>query len=505
MHERDLKRCFICHQIVTNPSFIRNRPVLVSPANTNSTPTMNHKSATWTKLAASIFFCGLAASAHAQTADALLNKLVSKGILTPDEAKALSKETTTVTTTTTTTVKAEPNRWSLAGWLQNIKLSGDFRGRYDGIFENGNNYAPTSPTDPTNVNADQDRNRFRYRLRLGLTTTLTDHFEVGLRLASGDIGTVAAAGPGGGANVNAASPNGGSPFSANTTLNNDASRKFIFVDLAYAKWTPAKYFQAEIGKMNNAFWYTDMVFDPDYNPEGGQEKFNFDINDKQRVSFTSGQYVIQENFAGTGNGNNNDVYLFVNQLDWTGKWLPQLTTRFGGSIYNFKNQRDISAALETFINQNGTSAAGPGAPNFNPIIGRGEITWTLDSFPAFKGGFPITAGGEYANNPGAGSHVNEAYNLGVILGSAKDKGNWQIAYNYKNIETAAVWHGLNDDDFGFNARGGTAVRGHQVIASYHPVNPLTVNVRYMRTEQIDNPPGTQAKQDRLFFDLVWAF
>ena len=48
-------------------------------------------------------------------------------------------------------------------------------------------------------------------------------------------------------------------------------------------------------------------------------------------------------------------------------------------------------------------------------------------------------------------------------------------------------------------------RGHQVVGSYHVVDPLTINLRYMRTEKISNAPGTKAEQDRLFFDLVWAF
>jgi len=447
-----------------------------------------NQNTTWAKLALSIFVSGVAAaSAQAQTSDALLNKLVSKGILTADEAKALAKEVVVV--------KSEPSKLGVAGWVSNLKLSGDFRGRYEGIYQHSGNSGAG--------NAIEDRTRLRYRLRFGVTAALSDHFEAGLRLASGEASSALNA-----AGTGILGSIGGSPFSANTTLGNDASRKLIFVDLAYAKWTPAPLFQAEIGKMASPFWFTDMVLDPDYNPEGVQEKFGYDIiNDKNHIGITSGQYVIMENYNATGSGNNNDTYLFINQLDWAAKWTPQLSSRLAVAMYNFKNQADISPDLETFIgsSQRGTPAVGAGAESFNPIIVRGEVTFTTPGFPGFQGGFPISVGGEYANNPGAGSHVNEAYNFGLTLGSNKAKGNWQVSYNYKNIETAAVWRGLNDDDFGFNAGGGTDVRGHQIIGSYHAFDPFTINVRYMRTERINNAPGTKAEQDRLMFDLVWAF
>src|SRR5206468_2599072 len=103
----------------------------------------------------------------------------------------------------------------------------------------------------------------------------------------------------------------------------------------------------------------------------------------------------------------------------------------------------------------------------------------FESFPFYTGEFPVTLGAEFAKNPAAGADTtvapvpkyggsgNQAYNLGFQLGNAKNKGNWQIAYNYKHIGAASVWHGLNDDDFGFNGRGGTDVKGHQVKAAYH--------------------------------------
>src|SRR3954469_7234314 len=108
-----------------------------------------NQNTTWAKLAVGIFVSGMAAaSTQAQTSDALLNKLVSKGILTADEAKALARDEVVV--------KSEPNKVGLPGGVSNLKLYGDFRGRYESIFlDSGNTGAG---------NAIEDRNRFRYRL-----------------------------------------------------------------------------------------------------------------------------------------------------------------------------------------------------------------------------------------------------------------------------------------------------------------------------------------------------
>ena len=100
----------------------------------------------------------------------------------------------------------------------------------------------------------------------------------------------------------------------------------------------------------------------------------------------------------------------------------------------FANQNATSASisapaastttLESFINQNGTPAFGPGSQNFNPIVVRGEVTCNLASFPWFDGAFPITLGAEYANNPGAHSLPagDQAYNFGVTCGNSRKKG-----------------------------------------------------------------------------------
>jgi hypothetical protein len=441
---------------------------------------MTYKKSKAAKTAATALALLSGARIFGQTSDALIDKLVEKGILSVKEATALRQEADQNFN------QAYAVKSGMSDWVSAMKFNGDFRGRYDGAFQNDGNSVP-------------DRNQFRYRLRFGANVNMTDNFEVGLRLGSGQINNKLDSS---GAGILGSL--GGSPFSNNTTFNSDGSKKLLFVDLAYARWHPAEWVQLEIGKMSSALWFSDMVMDPDYNPEGAQEKFAYKLNDQHTIGFSSGQYAIQENFSSNGKGNQNDVYLFVNQLDWSAKWTPRISSRVGVGMMSFKNQRDISKDLETFLGQNGTPAIGSNSVFFNPIIARGEFTYAFEKVPGFHGEFPVSVGAEYANNPGARKD-NQGYNAGVTLGSNKLKGNWQLSYNYKRIEASSVWHGLNDDDFGFDVRGGTDVRGHQIIASYHIFDPLLINVRYMLTEQINAAPGKPKEQNRVFFDLLWGF
>src|ERR1043165_6703816 len=122
----------------------------------------------------------LSSTGHAQSVDALLDKLVDKGILTAQEAKDLREESDKDFT------KAYAAKSGMPEWVTALKFNGDFRGR----FEQHDSDNP----------AFSQRNRFRYRARFGVTASLWDDFEVGLRLAS--------ANPVGGF--------GGNPVSANT-------------------------------------------------------------------------------------------------------------------------------------------------------------------------------------------------------------------------------------------------------------------------------------------------
>ncbi|MGA2854109.1 MAG: putative porin, partial [Verrucomicrobiota bacterium] len=147
---------------------------------------------------------------HAQSSvDALLNKLEQKGILSVDEARSLKAEN--ATNSVSDFNKALNAKYPTPDWVTGYKLSGDFRGRFDNL----------SSSNP-NPSASTDRARLRYRLRAGLTLSMKDNMEVGFRVASGDNSTGAPS----------------SPLSNNQTLTSDASKKPLYIDTAYGKWTP---------------------------------------------------------------------------------------------------------------------------------------------------------------------------------------------------------------------------------------------------------------------------
>ena len=125
-------------------------------------------------------------------------------------------------------------------WTENIKISGDLRYRYEIIDEEGSN----------------NRNRNRIRARLGITGKVTDDVEVGLRLATSE----------------AFSSDKGDPVSTNQTLDDAFSKKSIWLDLAYFKWSP-KDSGLNIfgGKMENPFYRSggnQLIWDSDLTPEG---------------------------------------------------------------------------------------------------------------------------------------------------------------------------------------------------------------------------------------------
>jgi len=432
-----------------------------------------------------------AGGVHAQTSDdALINKLVQKGILTTQEAGELKKEAKS------NFDAAYRAKTGMPEWVSSLKFSGDFRGRFDGIY--AENAATT------------DRLRLRYRLRFGMTAMLTDNFEVGLRLQSGEpVGEF-----------------GGNPISSNATLQDNGSKKYIGVGLAYAKWTPlhADNWNGALtfGKMENPLEFPSaLVFGKDYLPEGLAAQVAYKLNASHTLKLNAAAFVLDELAA-----NADDPWLGAAQLRLDSAWTKNISSSVGASMLGISHEDTLTNGGIPNVNRGNTrNASGAPAYGFNPVHTDATVTYTFDHFPVYPGRFPISAGGEFLHNPAAPAN-NEAWSAGFALGKSGKKGQWSLSYRWMELESDSWFEEVVDVDFaayyqaqqpnagfttasnplGAGYAGGTNLRGHIVKADYSPFNSLTLSVTWFATSLVDaSPAGSESAANRVQVDAMWKF
>jgi hypothetical protein len=442
--------------------------------------------------------------AHAQSADALLDKLVEKGVLTSKEANELREESDKGFTTAYQVKSGMPD------WVTALKINGDFRARMEDFLSDD------TYTNPATGRQEQwvDRMRFRYRLRLGLVAQIKDNFEVGVRLTSSEP----------------AGNFGGDPISGNATMTGDGSKKFVYFDLAYGRWYalngPQVTGNVTLGKMENPIVVSDMVFDGDYTPEGIGSQWSFAASDTQSIKVNMGGFVLSEIGSSA-----NDVYMGAIQAILDSTWSKKLSTSVGVTGLGIMNSDKLRNDTVPNINRGNTRLASTApAYAFNPIVAGASVTWTLDSFPLYAGAFPIKVGGEYMVNPAAPSSGNDingravdnnAYNVGVIFGKSGKKGTWDLQFSYKYLGANAWYEEVVDSDFGafygtLNAPAnsgfgigygsGTNVKGYVAKFTYSPTDFLALSVKWFGTKLINAyPVGGDSEMNRIQLDASIKF
>lgn len=437
---------------------------------------------------------------HAQSVDSLLDKLVDKGVLSVKEANELREESDKDFS------KAYAAKSGMTDWVSALKFNGDLRGRYESFY---------FPNDTVGVNS-VDRQRFRYRMRFGVVATMADSFEAGFRLTSSDAAT-------GGS--------GGDPISGNSTFQDNGSKKFIYLDLAYAKWTPVRSSDwlgsVTVGKMENPFMFSDMVFDGDYTPEGAAVQLGYNVNDAHSIKFNGGAFALDEISSQA-----EDPYLFGGQVRLESTWSKRWTSSVGVAWLAIENKDALANTVGTTVNPvpdqnrgNTRNYAGPSGVgalvggltyNFRPVIADLGVTYTLDEFWHYNAPFPIKLAGDFIHNPNAGAD-NQGWSAGITLGKAGKKGLWELSYRYKYLEADAWYEEFTDSDFGAfyeaNPGGGgsgygagTNVKGHVIKASYSPYNALTLSATAFFTDLINqSPAASESSASRFQVDAVLKF
>jgi hypothetical protein len=277
-----------------------------------------------------------------------------------------------------------------------------------------------------------------------------------------------------------------------------------------------------VGKMENPFVFSDLVFDGDYTPEGIGLQLGRKLNDRHSLKFLAGGFVLDE--IGSLS---TDPYLYGGQIRWDAAWNKKVSSSAGIAGLNIVHDENLSNTgvpnvnrgntRQTFIS-NGSTNQVP-AFNFNPIIADAAVTYAFDSFAGYPGAFPVRLGGDFIYNPAAPDAVdNYGYSIGITFGKAGRKGAWEVGYTWKWLGSDAWWEEMVDSDFGAFYGGtlplsgtsagygsGTNVKGHILRAAYSPYDTVTLSVKWLHTDLINPVTVANSTMNRVQVDASWKF
>ncbi|WP_243846365.1 putative porin [Rhizomicrobium palustre] len=451
--------------------------------------------------------------------------------------------------------QAKDEHWAapdeMPAWTKHLRLSGDLRLRYEGdLFPSGNDSSGSfpnfnaintgSPYDtsstsnhnyPSEYNVDQDRHRFRLRARFGIDADLGEAFTAGIRIATGDSNT---------------------PVSTNQSIGasgGNFSKYSIWLDRAWLRYAPIDNprgsFAVTLGRFENPFYSTELVFDDDLNFDGVAIQASAAVTKTLKPFVTVGAFPVFStdfNFASNqpAKYKSDDKYLFAAQggFDWT-PWR-NASLKFAAAYYDFDNVRgrlssactilssadvcDTDATRPSFAQKGNTyrplrlitstSANNFGTTNLYQYYGLATgfrelaITGSADlaNFEPvhllFEGeavknlAFDKSAVDAVAvNNRGAVTKTNangpfEGGDLGYLgrftVGYSKleNRGDWNLSVAYKYLESDAVIDGLADSDFGL---GGTNLKGFIVGGGLALSSHVSAGLRWMSADAIGGP------------------
>jgi len=426
-------------------------------------------------LAFAIGFAGLIASqafAGATQVDALIEKLVDKGILTRAEGIKLKGEIAA----DEKLVREESKKELLPDFVRNMKLKGDLRTRMQ--------YEKKS-------NDTEARTRARIRYRLGIESTVNDQVKVMAGIASG----------------------GSDPRSTNQTLQNSFEQPDIRLNYAAGEYTPAKWAKIVLGKFEKKpyLWApTDLLWDTDINPGGAMISLENAIFGNPRLSFftNTGVLVIDEN----GKLDRADPYVKVLQggLKWKGSLIDVAAagTHYAfnglkGTCPDWSSKTNTGVTGATINSDTGACTAGTGVltHDYDSVVASGEL-----GFTNLFGGLPLGIDdrifffADFVHNPDPSDNNNGwAYGLGFGKAKLAIPGDWQIKVLKTTLERDAWPDFLPDSD---RLAGATNINGQEYTLEYVWKKNVILGLDFYQTDTLI---GAHNRERLLQADVVFKF
>lgn len=372
------------------------------------------------------------------------------------------------------TASAQHDKLKLSDALQTLTFSGDLRLRNDLRARRG--------AGQTNYSQQ------RYRLRFGLEAAFKDDVTAGFRLASGT----------------------GEQGSTNQSAGKLGAQKSIYIDTAYLKWKPNVHENATAvlvgGRMINPMWRiysSDVVWDDDLNPEGVGESFEWLFPAAGVSVFANGLQWVADQDSNSGK----NQWEFSQQLGFETRLPFESRLRMAAAYHKWSDEN--RSTLGSVAQQDGNRRAG-NATN-GVLLNRFGVLELTGQISGWAGRLPGSLQATLVRNLRArnnaatitGPVARDAYQFGAIVGAAKTKGTWEVAYFKKYVQTDATVADAADSDFG---DGGTNRAGHIAWVAYAPRDWMQLKVKGYVTDTLDRgfTPGDKAV-NRLQTDISIKF
>jgi len=339
-----------------------------------------------------------------------------------------------------------------------VRLSGDFRLRFDGTFRSA-----TEPPDPP---LDHIQNaRARYRFRLNLDTDLYPNLSFHAQLATGPLNN---------------------QLSTNQDFTSTTVRAPFALSEAWIEYRPTKSWQLQGGRVVDIFADNSrFLFDDDLRFNGFNERYthSFKSNDAyiSSLEFRAGQYILSTpnvavitpnsplaragEIVGTA-GRSATLFhqgLLVNQ-----KFNERWSSQAGGDIqlYNHPNQIQLASTQDGLVllvqPGIGIALSGPLPGTGNATTTPGGVVYTAPGFQVarltyrlnyagFTHGdhaFPVTFNLQVARNVATGLNERDAMLAALQVGRITKRGDTSFLYVFAIKGANSMISQVTDDDLG---------------------------------------------------------
>jgi uncharacterized coiled-coil protein SlyX len=339
-----------------------------------------------------------------------------------------------------------------------VKISGDFRLRFDGTFRSA-----TEPPDPPLGNVQNARGR--YRFRLNLDTDLYPNLSFHAQLATGPLNN---------------------PLSTNQDFTSITVRAPIALSEAWVDYRPTKSWQFQGGRVQDIFADNSrFLFDDDVRFNGLNERYTHSFKPNgayvSSVEFRAGQYILStpnvaviapnsplarigEVVGTTGRS----ATLFHQGILANQNFNERWSSQFGGDIqlYNHPNQIQLASTQDGLVllvqPGIGIALSGPLTGTGNATTTPGGVVYTAPGFQVarltyrlnyagFTRGdhaFPITFNAQVARNVATGLNERDAMLAALQVGRITKRGDTSFLYVFAIKGANSMISQVTDDDLG---------------------------------------------------------